>query len=308
MTFYATADPGALMRWTDRLLRFAPTIEAGLPPIGTWVAGQHCVVAGPPGAPVLVLVHGASGNLRDWTASILTALAARWRVVAFDRPGFGYSPGGPGAWALSAQIDAMRGALAAMGIGRYAVLGHSYGATLALAWAARHGAEVAGVLALSGPLASWRGRIAARYTLGRLPLVGAVAARLVPLVVTPTLLAGELAEVFAPQPVPADYVAQGGVMLALRPSSFLANLQAMARFYDQTREVTPHLADIACPVEVVHGDADRVIPWVAEPGPLGMLAPQARLTLLPGIGHMPHHTAPEAVLAAADRLAARLDR
>lgn len=266
--------------------------------------GLHAIEAGT--GPVLVLLHGASGNARDWAISVLPQLATAWRVIAFDRPGFGHSTAGARPWLLADQSDRMRAALRAMGVGRYALMGHSYGATLALDWAARAGDEVTGVVALSGPLASWRGRLAPRYALGRALWLARAVGQVVPWLVGPATLAGELAEVFAPQPVPPDYVAAAEVRLALRPATFAVNLRAMATLHAQTQAIRPHLTALRCPVEVVHGDADRVIPWVAEPGPLGMAVPGARLTLLPGIGHMPQHAAPAEVVAAATRLKARL--
>jgi pimeloyl-ACP methyl ester carboxylesterase len=41
---------------------------------------------------------------------------------------------------------------------------------------------------------------------------------------------------------------------------------------------------------------------------LKRIVPDAGLTLLPGIGHMPHHTAPDAVVAAIDRMVARIPK
>ncbi|WP_204318265.1 alpha/beta fold hydrolase [Serratia marcescens] len=45
----------------------------------------------------------------------------------------------------------------------------------------------------------------------------------------------------------------------------------------------------------VHGDADQVVPVEIHARPLGRLIPNAHVSILPGIGHMPHHVAPEAV-------------
>ena len=45
-----------------------------------------------PDAPVLLLLHGASGNLREPVAALKAALGGRFRLVAIDRPGHGYTP------------------------------------------------------------------------------------------------------------------------------------------------------------------------------------------------------------------------
>ena len=66
----------------------------------------------------------------------------------------------------------------------------------------------------------------------------------------------------------------------------------------------PRYDTIACPVEIVHGDADTIVPATIHAIPLSDILPRARLTLLPGVGHMPHHAAPDDVIAAIDRLAA----
>ncbi len=59
------------------------------------------------------------------------------------------------------------------------------------------------------------------------------------------------------------------------------------------------------PLEIVHGETDIVVPPMAHSLPLSRLAPGANLVLLPGVGHMPHHAALEAVIAAIDRARAR---
>ena len=41
--------------------------------------------------PDLVMIHGASGNLRDFTFSFAERLTDRYRVVLFDRPGLGWT-------------------------------------------------------------------------------------------------------------------------------------------------------------------------------------------------------------------------
>ena len=48
--------------------------------------------------PTLVLIHGATGNLQDYQASIFPELSQHYRVIAFDRPGLGYSERPSGSW------------------------------------------------------------------------------------------------------------------------------------------------------------------------------------------------------------------
>ena len=63
-------------------------------------------------------------------------MAERHDVIAFDRPGHGLS-GWPGATAaqLAEQARLLRGGLAELGVRRATIVGHSYGGSVALAWA-----------------------------------------------------------------------------------------------------------------------------------------------------------------------------
>lgn len=101
------------------------------------VAGQ--------GSPLL-LVHGWALDLDMWTPQ-LVALAARYRVVTFDRRGFGSSTGQP---AIERDVDDLATLTATLGIERCAVLGMSQGARVALRWALRHPGRT-WALVLDGP-------------------------------------------------------------------------------------------------------------------------------------------------------------
>ena len=76
----------------------------------------------------------------------------RHRVIAFDRPGFGYSDRPHGsAWSAGTQAELLRDAFAVLGINRPVVLGHSWGAAVALALGLNHSACFAVGLLLSDP-------------------------------------------------------------------------------------------------------------------------------------------------------------
>ena len=192
----------------DRAVAFNQKVERAFPPVGrlveTPMGAMHYLELGDPAAPPLVALHGASGNLLDFSSSIMSGLARRWRVVAVDRPGYGHSEARLARpWGVPEQVASIDAGLSALGLSRYALLGHSYGVALSMAWSVLKPEKVAGVLAVAGGMIDWPGAQGWRYRLGRRPFLGAAMGRIAPLIASPGLLHRELAEVFAPQPAPA---------------------------------------------------------------------------------------------------------
>src|SRR5690349_18419793 len=104
------------------------------------------------GRPV-VFLHGNVVTAEDFELSGLLDLAAerQCHVVAFDRPGFGYSDRPPGAmWPPARQADLLRQAFTRLGIERPIIVGHSWGTLVALALALDHPDAVSGLVLLSG--------------------------------------------------------------------------------------------------------------------------------------------------------------
>lgn len=87
--------------------------------------------------PPLVLLHGIGSGSGSWAAQ-LQALSARYRVIAWDAPGYGDSDPLPVAHPLGDDYAAVLGSwLAKIGAAAPIVVGHSLGAIVAAAWAAR---------------------------------------------------------------------------------------------------------------------------------------------------------------------------
>jgi pimeloyl-ACP methyl ester carboxylesterase len=160
----------ALGAWT-RLLTLRA--ERDFPPLGRYVAVQgvrlHYVERGPavdsPGAVPIVLIHGAFSALQDFSVTVLDDLAKTHRVLAFDRPGHGYSerPGPP--WVGTPDLHAalIHEAVASLGVTHPLVVGFSWGGTVALAYALKHPNDTAGLVMLAAPSHPWPAPIEREY-------------------------------------------------------------------------------------------------------------------------------------------------
>jgi pimeloyl-ACP methyl ester carboxylesterase len=101
---------------------------------------------------VIVLLHGNGAMAEDFEISgIADLLAKNHRVIAFDRPGFGFSERPRDRiWTAQAQADLLGAALHRLNVERAVVVGHSWGTLVALALALRDQPRVAGLVLMAG--------------------------------------------------------------------------------------------------------------------------------------------------------------
>lgn len=276
------------------------------PPVGQLVgpsgARVHLKVQGK--GPDLVLIHGASGNLRDFTFGLMDRLAQNYRVIAMDRPGLGHSDPLPDDNpSIAAQAERLRAAAGEIGVHNPIVLGQSYGGAVALAWALQD--RPAALVLVAGVSMPWPGRLDPWYratatTLGRSTLVPLASA-----FVPEAYVRRAVEAVFAPQAAPVGYADHLGIDLTLRHRALAANVAQVNALRPQVVAMEPHYPGLDLPVELVHGDADRIVPLAIHSQPLSARLPSANLVILPGAGHMPHHSHPDEVEAAVHRAASR---
>ena len=295
-----------MVRWRAR--RNEARAEAARPPEGQFLEVEgvkvHAVVSG--AGPDLVLIHGTGGNWRDMTLSLAPLLADRYRVIAIDRPGLGYTgkPDSSGP-SIAEQARIMAEAARQLGAERPLVLGHSYGGTVALAWAVTLPDRLSAVIPVAAPSIPWDTGLSALHRVSSRLLGKALVVPMITAFVTPRAIKRTVDAIFAPQPAPEGYAEAVGARLALRRAALKATGQQRAGLLDEVRAMEPRYGEIAVPVELLHGTADEV---VAHDHHSDQLAPRisgANYVTLPGIGHMVQHVAPEAVVAAVDRAAAR---
>jgi pimeloyl-ACP methyl ester carboxylesterase len=252
----------------------------------------------------LVLIHGASGNVRELLAALQEPLAGRFNLIAIDRPGHGHtSCGDRTASDPERQAEIVGAALDALGVGPAIVLGHSWGGAVALALALRRPELVSGLVLVAPASHPWPGGVARRTRLFARPYVGRALAELVLLPLGLVLVGPVVRRIFAPDPVPPGFSRRIGALLAIRPGTFAAGCRDIADLSDHLARLSRRYGEIRVPTEIVAGDNDRVVSTRHHAGGLARDIPGARLTVLAGAGHMPHWSRTEEVVAAIDRVA-----
>lgn len=261
--------------------------------------------------PDVVLIHGASGSTRDFSFGLAKSLARKYRVIMLDRPGHGHSPRPHRRFlqpwntqgeSLALQADLLAGAAAKLGAKRPIIVGHSYGGAVALAWATQRPAQIAGLVLLGAVSNPWPGLISWLYRLNSGRLGGLVIVPLLTALVPASYLRRSIEEVFRPNASPAGYAGYFGARLSLRRSAMRANAQQVNSLRPQIAAMAPHYSELTCPAEIIHGDQDTSVPLFVHSALLVQQLPNARLTVLDGTGHMPHHIHPRHVLDAIDRV------
>lgn len=255
----------------------------------------HVIEGGEPDAPPTVLIHGSDGVALDWPVSPLWGqLGAHARLIALDRPGHGHTPARVGS-PVTVEVNVRRLAqlLDALGVQEpVTLLGHSYGAAVALAFAAAFPARVRALVLVSPTAFPVRGLTRPLAYVPLVPVLETLLTRVLLLPIGRIVARIEGTRAFHPHPIPADWHA---MMLAF--SRRRAQVHALAwenrTFAQELARLVPHYPELDVPAVVVAGAHDRLAPTEGHAVPLARALPRARLHLLPDAGHQLHWTHPE---------------
>ncbi|MHA6724224.1 alpha/beta fold hydrolase [Sphingomonas sp. RS2018] len=284
--------------------------EAETPPVGKFMEVDgvrlHYVDRGT--GPVVVLLHGNGVLLQDYEVSGVLPLAAeRNRVLAFDRPGFGYtSRPRTTAWTPVAQAKLIAAALEQLGVKQAVVVGHSWGTMVALAMALDHPKLVSGLVLLSGYYYGTARPDVLPAALPALPGVGDLMAQTV--LPISALLTGPLAmkASFAPAPLP-DKMAQFPIAMTLRPAQMRAAAAEGAMMIPAAIQLSRRYDELRLPIIVMAGDGDLITHPSKHAERLARDVAQAELRVVAGQGHLLHFAVPEQVAAAISELSGPAD-
>jgi pimeloyl-ACP methyl ester carboxylesterase len=247
----------------------------------------------------LVLLHGNGSMIDDFDSSGLIDLAAKdYRVIVFDRPGFGHSNRPRSVvWTPEAQAELIRHALERLAVSNAIVLGHSWGASVAVAMALKYPILVRGLVLASGYYYPTARPDVIAMGAPSLPLVGDILSyTLSPLISRATwpLL---MKKIFGPRSVPKKFGAFPKEM-ALRPSQIRASAAESALMIPDAFRQRNRYAELKMPVVIIAGERDKLVDTDTQSARLHSEISQSRFHRLPGNGHMIQQTATAQVMSA----------
>jgi pimeloyl-ACP methyl ester carboxylesterase len=255
-------------------------------------------VSGGSGRPV-VLIHGNPGSHHDYTFAVFETLIQSYYVVAFDRPGHGYSERHDSVHTtVEVQARIIHDALQLLAIEKPVLVGHSWGGSLVLAAAVAYGKDLSGIVLLA-PAAYPSVRVEWWSLLPWVPLLGEFVVNTLTPFLGRAFVRKSLKQAYDPQDVQHDYAEQSAEMW-MSPEHIRACAYDERTLAASLKVLSEHYCDIEMPVVIVTGSGDRLLDPNEHAYPLQKAIRNSRLVVLPDTGHQLPQTQPEAVIAAID--------
>ncbi len=285
------------------------TAELANPPQGNFVdvdgVRLHYVERG--SGPALVLLHGNGLMSDDFHLSGLLDLGAQpYRIIAFDRPGFGHSERPDKLrWTPEEQARLFYKALHQLDVERPIVLGHSWGALVALAMALDYPKYVRAITVMSGYYYPSPRPDVALLSGPAVPGIGSVLRHTVAPLIGRLLWPLLIKRMFAPAPVPERFQ-QLPKWMALRPSQLGASSAETALMVPAAARLSARYRELTMPLTIIAGSGDKIVNVDHHAVRLHDEVQHSELIVEADTGHMPHYADPARILDAIARLEASL--
>ena len=256
------------------------------------------LVAGPPGAPLVLLLHGFAESMHCWRAQVSALADMGYRAIAPSQRG--YSPGArpdakdPANYHIDRLIDDAMAMVAASGYGeaRFHLVGHDWGGSIAWAIADRHAQRLASLTVLSRPHPNAFNRALQMPDGDQKYRSRHHTAFLEPDASTIVLAedARWLRERWIANGVPAAAIEKYLGVLGNREA-----MEAALAWYRARCAIRGPLGPTRVPTLYIWGDADDTVGRVAAEGTQDFVAAPYRFEALADVGHYPADQTPDRV-------------
>ncbi len=265
----------------------------------------HYVQSGA-GQPV-VLLHGNYGTVQDFIMSpLFLPLAAKYQVLAFDRPGYGESK-------LLGQSDAspeiqariIHHALGKLGISRPLLVAHSWSGALALSYALQFPNDLSGIVLLGAKVYNCKDvPPKPSYYLAKVPILGNMLAFCYK-IFGRHMIQEQLEQAFFPNPAPRLYVDKF-LSSILKISQLKITALDKIAIISSMKRMSKQYGKINLPVVIVVGDRDQILSPQKQSYLLHKAIPTSQLVVLHNAGHELQFTRPRGVMSASKQAMARV--
>ncbi len=251
--------------------------------------------------PTLLLLHGTGAATHSWR-DLMPLLAERFRVIAVDLPGHGFTTAPPFSRLSLPRVARMTGdLLAELDVQARLIVGHSAGAAVAIQMVLSSASSPAGIVSLNGALLPFPGMAGHLFPgLAKMLFVNPLAPRLFAMGGQDRTRVERLIRSTGSQ------IDEGGVRhyqsLMTTPGHVSGALAMMANW--DLEPLSRRLALLETPTLMIAGDRDRAVPPENARSIVKQL-PQGELKVMDGLGHLAHEERPaeiaDAITAFAER-------
>lgn len=265
------------------------SIKVAVPSASVTIGGMALNVQQDGVGPDVLLIHGCPGMKEDWD-NLLPEIVGNYRVTSYDRPGFGNSEGSGIEYSMDQNADIALTLIDELGLENPVVVGHSYGAAVALNMALKQPNSMKAIV-LVGAVPYEAAEIPSDYHILALPWVGPACARWASTRTAPQKIKENLEKLFDPDPVPTGFLKKR--MKGWSQPKILVSLSRELIHYNRdTDRMSSVYQKIRKHVFIVSGKQD---PNYQQAVRLSKEIPGSKLISLDKTSHFPMVTQPEEV-------------